>query len=106
MSWIILGLVFLMVTYLSLKGTVVESYEGRNCVEEVHVPMWMLLMVGLIYIIPIFGIIAFIAYNIMFLVLATWKPKRYCSRLIFKLSDKNILHKILRSVIHFLTKSI
>lgn len=106
MSWIILGLVFLAVTYLSLKGTVIEEYAGRNYVGERHVSLWMLLVAGLIYMIPIFGIIVFIAYNIMFLVHAAWEPKRYCGRLIFKLSDKNILHRILKSIIPFLTKSI
>lgn len=106
MIWIILGLVFLVVTYWSLKDTIIEEYAGRNYVGEVHIPVWMLLVAGLIYMIPIFGIIVFIAYNIMFFVHAAWKPKRYCDRLIFKLSDKNILHRILKSIIHFLTKSI
>lgn len=106
MIWIILGLVFLVVTYWSLKGTVIEEYAGRNYVGEEHVPLWMLLVAGLIYMIPIFGIIVFIAYNIMFFVHAAWKPKRYCNRLIFKLSDKNILHKILKWFINFLTKDI
>ena len=106
MSWIILGLVFLVVTYLSLKGTIIEEYAGKNYVGEVYIPVWMLLVIGLIYMIPVFGIIVFIAYNIMFFIHAAWGPKRYCNRLIFKLSDKNILHKILSSVINFLTKSI
>lgn len=106
MGWIILGLVFLVVTYLSLKGTVIEEYAGRNYVGERHVSLWMLLVIGLIYMMPFVGIIVFIACSIMFFVYATWKPKRYCDRLIFKLSDKNILHRILKGIIHFLTKSI
>lgn len=106
MVWIILGLVFLVVTYLSLKGTIIEKYAGKNYVGERHVSLWMLLVTGLIYMIPVFGIIFFIAYNIMFFIHAAWEPKRYCNRLIFKLSDKNILHRILKSIIHFLTKSI
>ena len=106
MVWIILGLVFLVVTYLSLKGTIIEEYAGKNYIGEVYIPVWMLLVTGLIYMIPVFGIIVFIAYNIMFFIHAAWGPKRYCNRLIFKLSDKNIFHKILSSVINFLTKSI
>lgn len=106
MGWIILGLVFLVVTYLSLKGTVIEEYSGRNKVDERYIPMWVLLVAGFLYIIPIMGIIVFIAYNVMFFVHAAWKPKRYCDRLIFKLSDKNVLHRILKGITHFLTKSI
>lgn len=106
MGWIILGIVFLVVTYWSLKGTIIEEYAGNNYIGEEHISVWMLLVAGLIYMIPVFGIIVFIAYNIMFFIHAAWKPKRYCNRLIFKLSDKNILHKILSSVINFLTKEI
>ena len=102
MVWIILGLVFLVVTYLSLKGTVIEEYEGRNYVGECHVPIWVLLVLGLLYIVPVFGIILFIAYNITFLIHAMWKPKKWSNRQILKLSN----NKILTSVIHFLTKDI
>lgn len=106
MGWIILGLVFLAVTYLSLKDTIIEEYSGRNKVDERYIPMWVLLVAGFLYIIPIMGIIVFIAYNVMFFVHAAWKPKRYCDRLIFKLSDKNVLHRTLKGITHFLTKSI
>lgn len=106
MSWIILGLVFLVVTYLSLKGTIIEEYAGRGYVGEYHVPIWVLLVLGLLYIVPLFGIIMFIAYNIAFLIHALWKPKKCSDRYILKLSNKNVLHKILTSVIHFLTKGI
>lgn len=106
MSWIILGLVFLVVTYLSLKGTVLEEYSGKDKVDEYHVPMWVLLILGLLYIIPIFGIIGFIAYNIVFLIFALRKPAKYYNRIILRLSGKNILHRILGGVIYFLTKEI
>ena len=106
MSWIILGLVFLVVTYLSLKGTIIEEYSGRNYVGEYHIPIWVLLVLGLLYIVPVFGIILFIAYNIVFLIYAMRKPSKWDNRYILKLSSKNVLHKILAGVIHFLTKGI
>ncbi len=106
MGWIILGLVFLVVTYLSLKGTVIEEYSGRDKVDEHHIPMGVLLVAGFLYIIPIMGIIVFIAYNIVFIAYATKKPHRCWSRTILKLSDKNRLHRILSSVINFLSKDI
>lgn len=106
MVWIILGLVFLVVTYLSLKGTVFEEYSGKDKVDERYVPMWALLVLGLLYIIPILGIIVFIAYNITFLVCTTWKSARYYDRIIIKLSDKNVLYRMLKWFINFLTKEI
>lgn len=106
MSWIILGLVFLVVTYWSLKDTIIEKYAGRNYVGECHAPVWALLVLGLLYIVPVFGIILFIAYNIVFLIHAMWEPKKYSDRYILKLSNKNVLHRILASVIRFLTKDI
>lgn len=106
MSWIILGLVFLVVTYLLLKGTVIEEYNDKKYIDEYHLPRYVLLILGVLYIIPVLGIVVFIIYNIVFLVYATRKPKYYENRFILKLSDKNILHKILAGVIHFLTKGI
>ena len=106
MIWIILGLVFLVVTYLSLKGTVIEEYSGRDKVDEYHIPVWVLLMLGLLYIVPTLGIVIFVAYNITFLIFACRKPNVWDDKYILKLSNKNILHKILRGVINFLTKSI
>ena len=106
MGWIILGLVFLVVTYWSLKGTIFEAYSGRNKVDEYHVPVWFLLLLGLFYIVPIFGIVLFIAYNIAFLVFAIRKPSKWDCKVILKLSSKNILHRILGAIVHFLNREI
>lgn len=106
MIWIILGLVFLVVTYLSLKGTIIEVYNGKNKIDEYYIPVWVLLVLGLFYIIPVFSIIVFIVYLIIFLMGAIRKPDYWDDRIIFRLSSKNILHRILRIVIHFLTKHI
>lgn len=106
MSWIILGLVFLVVTYLSLKGTIIEEYGGEYKVDEYYVSVWMLLVLGLFYIIPALGILIFIAYNVVFAIYATREPVEWEHRYILKLSDKNVLHKLLIWVIHLLTKRI
>lgn len=106
MGWIILGLVFLAVTYLSLKGTIIEYYFDEDLKDEYYVPIWLLIVLGLLYILPIVGIILFIIYIITFCVCTTWKPRMCRDRLIFKTSDKNVLHRILKGITHFLTKSI
>lgn len=106
MSWIILGLVFLAVTYLSLKGTIIEEYGGGYKVDEHYVSVWMLLVLGLFYIIPVLGILIFIAYNVVFAIYATREPVEWEHRYILKLSDKNVLHKILRAIHNFVTKPI
>lgn len=64
MDWVILGLVLLVVTYWSLKGTIIAEYRYENRVDEHHVPVWILLIAFVIYCIPIMGILAFIAYHI------------------------------------------
>lgn len=106
MIWIILGLVFLAVTYLSLKGTIIEEYFDEDLKDKYCVPIWLLIVLGLLYTLPIVGIIFFIIYIIIFCVCTTWKPKMGHDRLIFKTSDKNVLHRILKSITHFLTKNI
>lgn len=66
MGWIILGIVFLAVTVWSLKGTTIVEYHYKNRVSEQYVPVWVLLFAFAIYCIPVMGILAFIAYLIMF----------------------------------------
>lgn len=106
MDWIILGLGFLVVTYLSLKGTVLEKYDGKNYAGKCPIPVWVLLVLGLLYIIPSIGVMFFIGYHIIFCICAIRKPDKHEQRYLLRLSKKNILHRILGAIIYFLNKEI
>ena len=106
MEWIILGIVFLVLTYWSLKDTVLEDYNGLLKTEEYHVPVWGLLILSPLYIIPIFGIISFIVYIVVFIVYASMEPEKYEYTTVLRLSNKNMLHRILRAIGRVLNKPI
>ena len=107
MGWIILGIVFLVVTIWSLRDTTFVEYYHENAVDEHHATVWMMIIAFIIYCIPIIGIMAFIAYNIWFFILASRKPKhnRY-EYLIIELSKENVLHRIFKIVANCLTKEV
>ena len=106
MGWIILGIVFLVLTYWSLKGTVLEDYSGLLKIEEYHVPVWVLLTLSPLYVVPILGIISFIVYIVVFIVYASMEPKKYEYITVLRLSNKNMLHRILRTIGRVLNKPI
>ena len=106
MGWIILGIVFLVLTYWSLKDTVIENYNGLLKTEEYHVPVCGLLILSLLYIMPIFGIISFIVYIVVFIVCASMEPEKYEHTTVLRLSNKNMLHRILRAIGRVLNKPI
>lgn len=106
MGWIILGIVFLVLTYWSLKDTVLEDYNSLLKTEEYHVPVWVLLILSLLYVVPIFGIISFIVYIVVFIVYASMEPEKYEYTTVLRLSNKNMLHRILRTIGRVLNKPI
>jgi hypothetical protein len=106
MGWIILGIVFLVVTIWSLRGTTFAEYHYQNRVDEHHVAVWMLIIAFIIYCIPIIGIMAFIAYHIWFSILASRKPHHSYEYLIIELSKENVLHRILGTIACYLTKEV
>lgn len=106
MGWIILGIIFFIITVWSLKEAVIAKYSNTNRVAEQHVTMWMLLVACFIYCIPILNILGFVLYNVWFFLCACRRPGHYGTYFIISLSQKNILHKILDATIRFLTKEL
>ena len=106
MGWIISGIAFLVMTIWSLRGTTFAEYHYQNKVGEHHVAVWMLIIAFIIYCIPIIGIMAFIAYHVWFLILASRKPHYSHEYLIIELSKENVLHRILGTVACYLTKEV
>lgn len=102
MIWIILGIVFLLLTCWSMIGTTFTYYIGRKPQYTVRVRVWHLLILFIIYIIPIFGIIAFLTYVIWFIIWTCAKPHGYsCEYYLISLDNKNLLHRFLTSIINF-----
>lgn len=107
MSWLVLSVILIVITYLSWRGTVITVYNDTNKVDEVKVPLYVGIIMIILYLIPIFNIMLFLGYNIWFAYCALRKPKRgYEDYGILELNDKNIFHRIFKKVVGFLTKPI
>ena len=116
MIWIILGIIFFIVTMWSLKGTTFVYYERQRvgvyyqniAVKEQRVPIWVLIVIFLIYCVPGINLLAFIIYSIWFFILAARNPGKYHGHefWIIGLSSKNTLHKIVKTIGNFLMKPI
>ena len=62
MSWVVAGLIMLAITIFIHKHTftVVYSYKSSTTYRKAPFPMWMLLFIIIISIVPIVNIIAFL----------------------------------------------
>lgn len=107
MSWLVLSVILTVITYLSWRGTVIAVYNNINKVDEEEVPLYIGIIIVVLYFIPFLNIILFLGYNIWFACSALRKPKRcYDEYCILELNDKNVFHRIFKKVFKFLTKPI
>lgn len=109
MIWIIVGVIFFIVTIWSLKGTTFVKYNDEKRVTEFHAPIWTLIIAFIGYCIPYISPLLFITYSIWFLTLVTRKSiydDLFTEYIIIELSEKNALHRVLISIGKFLIRTI
>lgn len=109
MIWIIVGVIFFIVTIWSLKGTTFVKYNDEKRVAEFHAPIWTLIIAFIGYCIPYISPLLFITYSIWFLTLVARKSiydDLFTEYIIIELSEKNALHRVLISIGKFLIRTI
>lgn len=111
MIWIIVGVIFFIVTIWSLKGTTFVKYNDEKRVAEFHAPIWTLIIAFIGYCIPYISPLLFITYSIWFLTLVARKSiyeydNLFTEYIIIELSEKNALHRVLISIGKFLIRTI
>lgn len=109
MIWIIVGVIFFIVTTWSLKGTTFVKYNDEKRVAEFHAPIWTLIIAFIGYCIPYISPLLFITYSIWFLTLVARKSiydDLFTEYIIIELSEKNALHRVLISIGKFLIRTI
>ena len=107
MTWVILSIVFLLVTLWLLKGTTFYSYFGEYEHSEWNMPLWAVLLMWLFFMIPYFGVILFIFWIIWFIIWSNVKPHgRSNEYILIGLDDKNLLHKAIKKFVSLINKPI
>ena len=109
MIWVIVGVIFFIVTIWSLKSTTFVKYNDEKRVAEFHAPIWTLIIAFIGYCIPYISPLLFITYSIWFLTLVARKSiydDLFTEYIIIELSEKNALHRVLISIGKFLIRTI
>lgn len=107
MTWVILSIVFLLVTLWLLKGTTFYSYFGEYKQSEWNMPLWAVFLMWLFFMMPYVGPIFFIIWVIWFIIWSNAKPHGYSSEyVLISLDDKNLLHKAIRKFVGLINKPI
>lgn len=109
MWWIIIAIIFILITICVLKDTHVKVYDSDYYAKlqeeyDLKLPVWGLLLIILVYLIPIVNIIAFVAFLIFYIVHAVWDPKDCDEEThVFSLRGENWVGKILLKIKKILT---
>lgn len=113
MWWIIIAIVFILITVGVLKDTHVKVYDSycyssRSQDEyDLKLPVWALLLIVLVYIVPVMNIIAFIAFLVYYIVHAVWNPSTLHDEThVFSLNGNNQMTKTLLAIKEVLNKEI
>ena len=112
MWWIIIAIIFILITICVLKDTHVKVYSGNyySKLQEEYdfkLPVWALLLIVLVYLIPIVNIIAFVAFLVFYIVHAVWDPRyREDETHVFSLNGNNWVTKSLLAIKEILNKKI
>ena len=104
MFWIIIGIFLTIIIVGILKDTHCVCYYGLEVDEEfdIKVPMWLLIIILLIDLIPFFNIVLFIAFIIWYIVKSCGKPERYEEKCLFRLRGETYVGKVLVIIKNFL----
>ena len=109
MWWIIIAIIFILITVYILKGTHVKVYFYTRLLEEydLELPIWALLLIVLVYLIPLINIVAFISFLVYYIVHTVWNPEDWGDKFrVFSLNRKNWVTKSLLAIKEILNKKI
>lgn len=112
MWWMIIAIIFILITICVLKNTHVKVYNGYYCTKlqeeyDLKLPVWALLLVVLVYLIPIVNIMAFVAFLAFYIVHAVWNPRECDGEThVFSLNRNNWVIKSLLAIKEILNKKI
>lgn len=112
MWWIIIAIIFTLITVYILKDTHVEIMRGglhTKLLKEYYLklPIWALLLIVLVYLIPIVNIMVFTYFLIYYIIHAMRSPKDcYGETRVFSLNGNNWITKSLLAIKEILNKKI
>lgn len=112
MWWMIIAIIFILITICVLKDTHVKVYGNNHYAKlqeeyDLKLPVWALLLIVLVYLIPIVNIIAFVAFLVFYIEHAVWDPRECdAGTHVFSLNGNNWVTKSLLAIKEILNRKI
>jgi TRAP-type mannitol/chloroaromatic compound transport system permease small subunit len=112
MWWIIIAIIFILITVCVLKDTHVKVYVGYCYTKlqeeyDLKLPVWALLLIVLVYLIPGINIIVFVVFLVFYIIHAVWDPKECKGEThVFSLNGNNWITKACLQIKEILNKKI
>ena len=105
---IIIAVIFILITVYILKDTHVKVYNLYIKEEyDLELPIWALLLIVFVYLIPIINIVAFVSFLVYYIVHTVWNLEDWDNEvMIFSLNRKNWVTKSLLTIKEILNKKI
>ena len=104
MIWAIIGIILTVIIVGILKDTHCKYYDGLKLREEfdINIPLWVLIIILLIELIPFMNIVLFIAFIIWYIIKSYGKPDRFYDKCLFNLRGETYVGQVLVIVKNFL----
>ena len=104
MFWIIIGIFLTIIIVGILKDTHCVCYDGLEVEEEfdIKIPMWVLIILLLLELIPSFNIMLFVVFIIVYIVKSCGKPEIWDEKCLFSLRGETYVGKVLVIIKNFL----
>ena len=104
MFWIIIGIFLTIIIVGILKDTHCVCYYGLEVDEEfdIKIPMWVLISLLLLELVPFFNIVLFVVFITWYIVKSCGKPDRYEDKCLFRLRGETYVGQVLVIIKNFL----
>lgn len=111
--WWIISIIFILVTICVLKDTHIKVYYNyyykKECAYEYDykLPIWALLLIVLIYLIPIVNIVVFISFSVCYIIHTVGDLVDYGNKIyVLSLNGNNWVTKSLLAIKEVLNKKL
>lgn len=113
MWWIIISIIFILITICVLKDTHIKVYyhyyrDDEHADEyDYKLPIWALLLIVLIYLIPVVNIVVFVSFSICYIIHTVGDLIDYGDKIyVLSLNGNNWVTKSLLAIKEILNKKL
>lgn len=104
MIWSLIGIFLTIIIVGMLKDTHCKCYEGLEVKREfdIKIPLWVLIIILLIELIPSLNIVLFAAFIILYIDKSCDKSNRFYDKCLFSLRGETYVGQVLIMIKNFL----